>query len=164
MNHPLHEKAVHLAQTYKTSESALLEVLMQMSAAQLFLSLGYKGIFDYCVRALALGEAQASYFNRVAEKSKTVPQLKEAIVSGHVSLSQGRRIVSVITPQNAEDWLKAASTLKQRELEARVAESYPKVKIKERIRPIAPSLKEMRVAQAPSHDGNARTATPAARR
>src|SRR4051794_29571857 len=100
MKNPLHEKAQQLAITYKKSESELLEVLMQMQEQRLFAALHCTGIFEYGTKVLKLGEAQASYFSRVAAKAKEVPALKDAITRGDISLSQGRRIIPVITREN----------------------------------------------------------------
>ena len=97
----LHLKAKALAKTYKTTERELLGVLIEMQEKSLFLPLGYKHLFDYADRGLGLGESQAGYFNRVAQKSREVPQLKAAITSGEITLSQGRRLLPVITKENA---------------------------------------------------------------
>ena len=66
----LHEKAVHLAKQYLSSEKDLLHVLIEMKEKGEFSPLGYTGIFSYCMGALGFSESQASYFSQVAEKSK----------------------------------------------------------------------------------------------
>ena len=101
----LHNSAIELAKAYKKTENDLLTVLMEMDEKRVFLSLGFTGIFNYCFQALKLSEAQSSYFASVARKSKEVPQLKEAIDRGKLSLSQARRITSVITQATQEEWI-----------------------------------------------------------
>ncbi len=102
-------------------------------------------MFVYCTQALGLSEAQAGYFNKVAIKSQEVPALRAAIDNGTLSLSQARRVASVITPENSLEWIEKASTLPQRELERQVTVANPKAVIREKIRPVAPLRSELRV-------------------
>jgi hypothetical protein len=51
-----------------------------------------------------------------------------------------------LTPQNHEKWIEKAKRLPQRELEKQVAEENPKSRIPEKIRPVAKSLSELKVA------------------
>src|ERR1700761_2544425 len=95
----LHEKALSLSQTYLRSEGELLGILTTMLEGNSFLSLGYKGLWDYCHRALKLSESQSTYFDKVAKKSITVPELKKEIQSGNLSLSKARRIEPVVTQE-----------------------------------------------------------------
>ena len=89
---------------------------MEMRRQRLFAPLNYSGILDYCERALRLSRAQAYYFKSVAEKSEWVPQLKEAVVQGQITLSQARRIGPVITTENQQQWVADAKNLPQKEL------------------------------------------------
>ena len=110
-----------------------------------FLILGYSGIWDYCQRCLKLSEAQSSYYKRVAEKSEEVPELKEAIEQGTLTLSVARRIVPVITKESSAEWIEKAATLKQRDLEREVSDRNPNAHVPERIRPVSKSLSEMKL-------------------
>lgn len=140
----LDDKARTLAKQYKKCEADLLEVLMQMEVEGAFLPLGFSGIFDYCHRALKLGEAQSYYFQRVARKSREVPALKDAIHEGRITLSKARRIESVITAEDSGEWIRKAETLSQRELEREIKKVQPEV-VRETLRPVAPSRSELRV-------------------
>ncbi len=142
----LHNKAKALAKTYKTSEQELLGVLMEMQEKNLFLALGYKHLFHYVCDGLELGESQASYFNRVAQKARVVPELKTAVLTGEISLSQARRIVPVITPETAPLWIENAKTLKQHELEREVTKVNPKALTKEKVTPLSPERTKLEVA------------------
>ena len=82
-------------------------------------------------------------------KSIEVPALKEAVVSGEISLSQARRIVSVVTHDTSKEWITKASTLNQKQLELAVAEKNPHAKVKERLTPVGPKLIQMVVAITP---------------
>ncbi len=72
-----------------------------------------------------MSEAQAVYLSKVAQKAKEVPLLKTAIEDGRLTLSKARRIVPVITQDNAEAWVEKAETLPQKALEKKVSEVNP---------------------------------------
>ena len=110
----LDAQAKNLARDFHRTEAELLEVLISMMRKKAFLVLGYAGIWDYCKRCLNLSEVQSGYYKRVAEKSEEVPELKEAIEQGTITLSLARRIAPVITSESSGEWIEKASTLKQR--------------------------------------------------
>jgi hypothetical protein len=83
------DKAKTLAQDYLRTEGELLSHLIEMRKERVFAELNYSGVFDYCERALRLSRAQAYYFKSVAEKSESVPELKEAVVQGEITLCAG---------------------------------------------------------------------------
>lgn len=148
MNHiaqVLNTRAKSLAADYLRTEGELLSVLIEMRRERAFASLNFTGVFDYCERALRLSRAQAYYFKTVAEKAETVPELKQAIVDGEITLSQARRIAPVVTIHNHEHWIAEAKSLSQPELERRVAAENPKAHIKEKIRPITGDRSELKV-------------------
>ena len=113
----LDNRAKELAKTYISAEAALLTLLMEMKEQRVFITLGFTGIYSYCVHALRFSEAQSYYFKKVAEKSEEVPELKTAIEKGELSLSEARRIAPVVTHDNLEGWIEKAHTLSQKELE-----------------------------------------------
>jgi HNH endonuclease len=144
--HEFDEKAKGLANDYLNTEGLLLTVLIEMRRLKLFAVLNYSGIFDYGERRLRLSRAQAYYFKTVAEKSEEVPQIKEAVVQGELTLSEARRIVPVITKENHAEWIGKAKALGQRELEREVTAVNPKAHPpKEKLRPVAKDLSELKV-------------------
>jgi len=145
MTHPLHEKAMSLAGVYRHAEAQLLETLMQMAEARLFVALGYTGMWEYLVKELKISESQASYFQRVAQRARVIPELKEAVLSGRLSISVARRIVGVIEESNAGEWIEAALHLKQKELERKVAEASPRRAVREGFQPLAGQLSQLTV-------------------
>ncbi len=122
----LDERATGLAKQYLRTEAEFLEVLIQMRKKRVFAELNYADIFDYCEQRLKLSRAQSYYFKSVAEKSDQVPEINQAIQQGELSLSQARRIVTVITPENKNEWIEKAKTLKQTDLEREVNLFNPK--------------------------------------
>ncbi len=141
----LDDKARSLAKHYKQSEAELFSVLVEMDTSRLFSRLGFKGIYDYCFTALKLGESQSAYFQKVVRKSQEVPELGAAIQEGKITLSQARRIVPSVTKDNPQEWIEAARTLPQRELERKVTSANPQLVVRERLRPVAPTRTELRV-------------------
>lgn len=132
----LDKKAKDLASQYLICERELLSVLMDMDEKKIFLSLGFSGIFNYCRNALHFSESQAGYFSSIARKSRVVPELGKAVVSGELSISQARRLLSVINPRNQEEWIQKAGNMSQKQLEKEVATQNPRV-VEEKIKPVA---------------------------
>jgi len=118
---------------------------MEMAEANLFVRLGFVGMWDFLVKELHFSESQASYFKRVAQRARVVPELKEAVILGKLSLSQARRIVGVIDETNASRWIELAASLKQRDLERRVSDESPRRKIREGIIPLGSDLSKLTV-------------------
>jgi hypothetical protein len=143
----LDAKARTLAKTLKHTEGELLDVLIEMRRTRSFEALRWSGVWDYCVskKGLGLSDSQAFYFKKVAEKSEQVPELKAAIDDGTLTLSQARRIVPVITPENHAAWIKMAVDETQKDLEHAVSEVNPNARPKERLKPT-----EMRLGITPA--------------
>ena len=83
-----------------------------------------------------------------------MPEIKRAVVQGELSLSQARRIVPVLTPTNHQSWIAKAKSLPQAELEREVTAQNPKAQVRERIRPLARELSELKVAVDPKTEDN----------
>ncbi|MBI4406038.1 MAG: HNH endonuclease [Deltaproteobacteria bacterium] len=143
--HLLHKRAIELGSTYLSCEPQLLETLMEMAEKNLFFRLGYTGMWDFLVKELHMSESQASYFQRVAQRARAVPELKGAVLSGKISLSQARRIVGVIDHTNASRWIELAKTLKQKDLERKVAQESPRRHVREGIVPLGSDLSKLTV-------------------
>ncbi len=141
----LHAKAVELSQDYLRKEGALLTLLMEMQETRAFLALGYTGIFNYCLHGLKFSESQANYFSSVARKSREIPELKQAIDNGVLSISKARRIVKVITPATQEEWIAKASQLSQVQIDREVAAVNPSA-VRERVKPISSDRHEIRLS------------------
>jgi len=144
MNHPLHVQAICFAKDYLKSEKSLLSVLMEMQEEKIFALFDCTGIFNYCMKYLNFSESQANYLASVAKKSKEVPELKEAIDSGKLTISKARRITKVIDKTNQEEWITKAAILPQKELDREVAAVNPSV-VQERVKPVDYSRYEVKL-------------------
>lgn len=70
----------------------------------------------------------------VARKAKDVPELKQVIDSGLLSVSKARKITSVLTRENQTVWIQKAVELPQRKLEQKVAELFPQEAVPEKLK------------------------------
>ncbi len=122
---PLHEKALAVAKVYKKAEAELISILLAIDDCSGFRELGYPSLFSYVNQCLGLSEACAYQLILVGRKSREVPALQMAIAAGETTVAKAKTIVSVLTPQNQQDWLEKARTLSTRELEKAVAEERP---------------------------------------
>src|SRR5260370_1278933 len=98
--------------------------------------------FSYCVSVLKLSEERAYSLIRVARKAIEVPALKEAITEGKVTLSNAKKIASVIPPETQTQWLEKAQNLKQRDLEREISRALPEEKKEVRILGLSKALEE----------------------
>lgn len=132
----LHQKALNMAKKFQQSEADMISLFQEIESKKIYLELGFSRLFTYGVEALKLSDAHVYNFISVARKSREVPQLKEAIQSGDLSVSKARKIVSVITPENQNEWLHKAISLPRVQLEKEVAALNPE-EVRENIRAIS---------------------------
>ena len=130
----LHEKALALVKDYKRLEAELMDILQKIDVRKEFRELGFNSLFEYVVKALGLTESQAYALISVARKSNEVPELKMAVQAGAISVSQAKRITSVITKSNATVWIDKVQRLPQKAIEKEVAALNPKLLVKEKAR------------------------------
>jgi hypothetical protein len=141
----LHKQALTAVKKYLVSENELLEIIQKIFDTRAFSELGYRSLHEYCVLALKLTDAQAYAFTSVLKKSREVPELKEAVQKGELSLNAARKIVSVITPATQQTWIEKAKTLRQKELEKEIVKNHPEKKVRSAIKPITENKRELRV-------------------
>src|SRR5690349_16700695 len=96
MTHHLHEKALFLAKELKRTESDLIDILQKIDAQKLFRKMGFPSLFEYVCRGLRLSESVSYALISVSRKATEVPELKAALQQGEISVSQVKRMTSVI--------------------------------------------------------------------
>jgi hypothetical protein len=141
----MHAEALVLSKKHQHSEKEVLAHLTEMDERRLFKELGYSGAWNYCRTYLGYSEDQATLFSRIIQKSRTIPELKQAIDNDVLSASQAKRILSVIQPETQAKWIHLASTLKQKEIEKEVAAVKPSA-VRERLKPVSESRHEVRLS------------------
>lgn len=83
----IHNDLLKLRQTEKQITSEILEKLQMMENCRGYLKMGYNSLFDYLVRGLSYSEATAYQRQACVRLAKEVPEIKEKIDKGHLSLS-----------------------------------------------------------------------------
>lgn len=121
----LHERAVRAARNYRKSEAELIPIIMEIDATEEYRALEHPSLYTYVNQELKLSEGCTQQMILVSRKSRTVPQLMHAIARDEFGVSKAKTIVSVITPENQEEWIEKARTLSTRELEKEVAKARP---------------------------------------
>lgn len=129
----IHCRAIAKAKTYLTAESDLLDIFEELENDRTYLAFGETSIYQYAQKYLNLSESVICHFTSIVRKSKSVPELKEAIREGFLSVSKARKIVPVITAENKDVWLELATSSSSREIEKAVANEIPKLLTQESI-------------------------------
>ncbi len=141
----IHNLALVRANNYKRAESELLESIEHVDKERVYLEHGHTSTFGYVVNILKLSESVASNFMAVTRKSAQVPELRQAIQSGELTVSKARKITSVLDSQNQAHWIGLAKSLPQAKLEKEVAKSFPQFAIAEKIKPVCENRMLMQV-------------------
>ncbi len=133
----IHERAVTRARKYLVAESALLEAIMEVDKFRVFEKFGFAHLTPYCVRKLGLSEEVAACFVRVARKSVAIPELKEALEDGRLTMTKAKTIAPVLNAANQEIWIEKASRLSKEKLERAIASAVPQPSKPEKAKPVS---------------------------
>jgi hypothetical protein len=118
---------------------------LSLGKQQVYRQLGYGSLFAYTTQELKPSEAVAYMFIQVARKAKEIPELKEAINQGEITISKAQRVASVLTPENQNELLAMARTLPKRELEKEVAKLNPLAVVPEKARYVTEERLELKL-------------------
>ena len=127
-----------LVQNYLNLEKEILDLIIQMEQSKAFYRLGFNSLFSYLHKELKLSPAITYNFINVARKSIEVPELKEQVASGNLSIYKAQKMTSVLTKENHKQWFRFAEHKTHRELEREVAIASPKTMIKSQVKYISP--------------------------
>jgi predicted RNA-binding Zn ribbon-like protein len=141
----LHERALDASKRFKHAESDLIEIFQGFDETKGFTQFDCGSLFEYGTKILRLSEGTTDGLIRVARKSRVVPELKEAVQAGQLTVSKAKKIASVITPENQEDWLSKARTLSKAALEKEVARANPMQAVPERARYVTGERLELKL-------------------
>jgi hypothetical protein len=142
----LHAEAVASAKDYFGREANLLEVITKVEEARVYFEFELTSLEQYCVEMLNLTAATARNFIVVMKKSVEVPALAEAIYSGKTTVSKARKICSVITQENAKDWIDLVIHCSCRVVEKCVAQTNPRSAVPESLKYVSSDVLELRLA------------------
>ena len=118
----IHAKALAVAGRYQSSVSEVIDVLQELDEGKTFRVYECSSLYSYAIQHLKLSEDTAVSYIAIARKSVEVPALKQQLKCGAISTSKARKIVSVLSVENQEDWLVLARSLTLKNLEREVAQ------------------------------------------
>jgi len=75
---------------------------------KLFRDRGHSSINQYAILELGFGKSKANDFIRLARQLENLPAVREAVASGELGYTKARELVSVVTPETQDTWLKVA--------------------------------------------------------
>lgn len=110
----------------------MIDILQKAEKHQVFLVRGHSSLFRYVIDELRISESAAYTLITVSRKAREVPELKNCLRDGTITLSNARRVASVLNRENKSEWIKKACELSHRELEKEIARVNPKVETPER--------------------------------
>lgn len=131
----LHKAALAAAEKFRSTQADLLDLVQELERTRLFVKLGVRSCFAYCLTYLNLSEDMTCNLTTVARKSFEVPELKEAVREG-LSIAKARKISPVLTPENQEHWISLAKKLTYAELERELAREFPSMNVRESAKPV----------------------------
>ncbi len=114
--------------------AALIAHLAEISRRKGYLELGYKSLFDYCVRRLHLGKNSVWNRTQAANVSRRFPQVLEHLAEGKLSLSSLGVLARHLNEDNVEGLLAQAEGKTKDEVKEIVAAFEPKPAAKPTIR------------------------------
>ncbi len=122
----LAHSAETVASREKRNVAVLIAHLAEISKRRVHLRLGYKSLFDYCVKHLRLSEGSAWSRIQVANVARRFPQALVHLAEGKVSLS----VLGLLSPKleraNVERLLSDAEGKTKREVQEYLAGLEPK--------------------------------------
>ena len=130
----LSRAAEKLVSLQRRNDAALIAHLVELTRRKGHLELGYKSLFDYCVKFLRLGESSAWKRTQVAGVAGRFPQVLEHLAQGKVNLSVLSILAKHLTAENIDRLLKEAEGKTTREAKEIVVAFDPKPAAKPTIR------------------------------
>jgi hypothetical protein len=112
----------------------MLVHLAEVDARALYREHAYASMFDYCVQALHLSEAEAYLRIRAARLARQFPRVLPMMASGELHLSAVKLLAPVLTDTNADELLAQARHKTKRELELLLAQRFEKPEVSTSIR------------------------------
>ena len=128
----IHARALEVSTRYRREEAELVDVLIQVERYGVFIQRQHASLFAYATTELGLSENVAYALIAVARKAREVPALGARLRDGAVTLSNARRVASVLTVQNQAEWVEKACALSSRQLEREIARVRPEIRTPER--------------------------------
>ena len=137
----------------------LLVHLAEVDARQLYRQHAYSSMFEYCVQALHLSEAEAYLRIHAARLSRRTPRVLQMFAAGELHLSALKLLGPVLDDANCDELLAAARFKSKRELELLVAQRRPQPDVPSVIRKLPQSASSDDAVTGPRSQTDLLTAT-----
>jgi len=134
-NEVLLQETKRLVEKERQTTLELIECLAEVEARMLFATLGFSSLWQFCTEYLHLSEGAASRRIRAMRLSRHVPEVKDAIADGSLSLSNASKLQSFFQteskngrPQSQnqkEETIEKMKGLSQNECDKKLAEQSP---------------------------------------
>jgi len=129
-------KVASLAAEARATTVELIVHLAEMDRRKLHRGLGYRSLFEYCLKVLRLSEHAA--FNRIeaARLGRLLPGVLDRLADGSINLTTLRLLAPHLREKNHLEVLAAAAGLKKKEVEVLIAGLAPKPDVADSIRKV----------------------------
>jgi hypothetical protein len=117
----------------------LLVHIAEIDSRGLYREHAFSSMFDYCVRALHMSEAESYLRIRAARLSRDYPRVLEMVQAGELHLSALKLLAPVLTADNAHELLEGARFKSKRDLEVLLAAHFAKPDVPSTIRKLPPA-------------------------
>ena len=124
----------------KQNTARLIAHISEIGERKHHLKLGYKNLFDYCVKRLNLGEGSVYRRTQVARICRSYPEILEALHTGHLNLTGASIIAPHLTTDNAKTLIDEAAGKTKIEIEKLIVKFAPKKPFKPSFRRIRPEV------------------------
>jgi hypothetical protein len=115
---------MRLAKAERENNIEIILHLMVVWERRLFAPAGVDSLFTYCTRVLGFSASTAHRRCVVAKKGTEYPQLIERLRDGRLQLCAAATVAGELTPETADDLLKAIEGLSSREVEAYLVKKW----------------------------------------
>ena len=129
----IHNELLELRQKEKRITSEILNKLQEMEDSRQYLAMGYNSLFDYLVRGLNYSEATAYQRQACVRLAKEVPEIKQKIDQGSLTLSAVTTAFKHLRKKPVAERrkvLKIMENKSSREIKKMFLEPTPTIKIK----------------------------------
>ena len=121
----------------RATTAELLAHLAEVDARHLYAAAGHPSMFVWCVEELRLSEDSACKRIRAARAARRFPALFAMLADGRLHLSAMVMLAPFLTPENAEEFLAAATHRSKAGIEQLLAERFPRPDLPARIEALA---------------------------
>lgn len=125
-SHQLAKKTEQLGKREHALVAQLIAHLAEISRRKLHLDLGFRSLFEYCLKKLGLTEGSTALRIQVANVCRRYPLILTAIQEGQVSLTVAGKLAPHLTTENQHRLIEECCGMTKREVEEYLVRLAPK--------------------------------------